>query len=349
MRINFPASPALLLFLTFPLYSHSMEFSHGGATSPCRDPEACHFWVEAKGEILPDSLNDLKRYLENSQWDNYYAIRFNSPGGNLGGALRMGEWLRSNNFITETEYCASACVFAFLGGVKRILVGENAEIGVHRFYREDALENPSMKRYTGDDLDSVQRVMAGLMFYTQDMGVDLGLISLMGEAAPSSMKWVDEDTLYDLRVVYDPEKWLPWEISPEKNGLIATSQTQDKTKNMNIFCSEGRRFFQVNSEGLDEEWLRQCRSHVSSHPVLGINIPSESVYIIGPSGSERPWGSIMFELPSGNIPFSSSGVFRWEDMGHYSMACTDINDDLAGTLAGLKQSATLALKNCLDQ
>ena len=78
-----------------------------------------------------------------------WSVRLNSPGGDLAGGIRLGELIRKLKLDTEigvTEpdsyghwktapgLCASACAFAFLGGLSRRASG--GELGVHQFYNE---------------------------------------------------------------------------------------------------------------------------------------------------------------------------------------------------------------------
>ncbi|WP_299347580.1 hypothetical protein, partial [uncultured Pseudoxanthomonas sp.] len=92
------------LFVCGP--SLALTYTHGGSTEGCRDPVACHAWINAKGEIDGKSLDDLKRYIA----DNPYAprvIRFESPGGNLVEGVELGFWLRENGYKTEATLCSS--------------------------------------------------------------------------------------------------------------------------------------------------------------------------------------------------------------------------------------------------
>lgn len=60
-------------------------------------------------------------------------IVFNSPGGNVGSALRLGRMIRAAGLDTlqlRQLQCASACSLAFLGGVHR--GAEPGSIGIHR-------------------------------------------------------------------------------------------------------------------------------------------------------------------------------------------------------------------------
>src|SRR5215470_18612199 len=60
-------------------------------------------------------------------------VAFSSDGGSLVAGLRIGEAIRRKKFSTivpDGRRCASACAFAWLGGVERF-IGADARIGFH--------------------------------------------------------------------------------------------------------------------------------------------------------------------------------------------------------------------------
>src|SRR5205085_443995 len=60
-------------------------------------------------------------------------VAFSSNGGSLAAGLRIGEAIRRKGFSTfvpDGRHCASACAFAWLGGIERFL-GTDARIGFH--------------------------------------------------------------------------------------------------------------------------------------------------------------------------------------------------------------------------
>lgn len=60
-------------------------------------------------------------------------VWFSSPGGNVMAALEIGRYLRKSGLATRVPSgasCASACTYAFIGGVFRA-VDPTAKVGVH--------------------------------------------------------------------------------------------------------------------------------------------------------------------------------------------------------------------------
>src|SRR5258706_13753785 len=99
--------------------------------------------------------------------------------------------------------------YAYLGGVERNL-DEDAKLGFHRFYQENALEQPSAKLFTGDDLGNAQMITAALTLYTLKMGVDASLIALAATAGPNEMHWISRQDAQKLRVIFNPRVYKPW-------------------------------------------------------------------------------------------------------------------------------------------
>ncbi|PDS61534.1 hypothetical protein CO653_32585 [Rhizobium anhuiense] len=101
-------------------------------------------------------------------------ISFDSPGGNVVTAIRFGRIIRALNARTlqiRAMECASACAFAFVGGVERF--AEPGSIGVHRVSLSDdaAMDNKLA-------VSSVQSLTGEIIGYLTDMGVSPNLLQL---------------------------------------------------------------------------------------------------------------------------------------------------------------------------
>lgn len=318
-----------------------MEFRHGGARTACRDPQACDFWVEASGEFTKQTDKEFLAFLKASPHIPYYKIRLTSEGGDVQSALRLGLALRSRNFTSETNFCASACLYAFLGGVERKVIGEKPKLGIHRFYYGRAIFQPQLKQFSGEDMDDTQRLMAGLLLYASKMGVDLRLLALSIQAGPSQMRWLTPNELIEFKVTYQPNAWTPWRVVVPSNskGLIAISETQDESRSMQIYCTKDQSYFTVVASNEDHNWFEQCRTILPLHPVLGVDIPAAAITV-----TKNPAG-IVFSLPSQGYSFTSASIFSEKD-ADYPMACR--SERYIGTSENLKRMATLALRNCVD-
>jgi len=156
--------------------------------------ENCSY-TQATGEITSETPKQFASFVASQKFGTGI-VRLNSPGGNLVGGIALGELFRTRGISTEvgssapipqaTEVgvadrssgsCASACAYAYLGGVDRTL-DKDAKLGFHRFYQEDAIAQPTAKLFTGQDLGNAQMIKAALTLYTLKMGVDAALVAL---------------------------------------------------------------------------------------------------------------------------------------------------------------------------
>lgn len=116
-----------------------------------------------------------------------------SPGGLVSEAQMVGYYLRSNNVNTlAAEHCASACTFAFAGGVERLALS-SSRIGVHR----------SQLLGGGGNVEDGQQIAANYIRYFSSMGVDPELVAIAGNASSDSMRWLSAGEAARLNLVTD--------------------------------------------------------------------------------------------------------------------------------------------------
>jgi len=215
----------------------------------------CCWWVAAEGEITPATPRAFEEFIKNRSYPPvpYETIRLNSPGGSLIAGLKLGYLFRQyqtfttvggtrpNQFFDDQidGICASACAYAFLGGVRRTL-DPGARLGVHRFYKGSAADNLAAGQYSAKDLDDTQRAFAALVLYIRNMGVDPGFVGLADQAAPDQIHWVSAAEAANLQVINNLDAWSPWKIEPNGSGVIAYSQRADKKASMTLYCSRSR-------------------------------------------------------------------------------------------------------------
>ena len=170
-------------------------------------------WIQATGSITPDTLNVFEEFLRSSK-STPKVVRLDSGGGSVGAGVALGEIFRARGFATEVgsskikpealpvpdskiRYtkvpgrCGSACAFTFLGGIERSL-DPDSRLGFHRSHFGDTGTEP-----TGSD---AQKIIAALLLYIVNMGIDARLIRLATEASPSEARWIQPDEARDLRV-----------------------------------------------------------------------------------------------------------------------------------------------------
>jgi hypothetical protein len=231
-------------------------------------------WIAAEGEIVSETAADLENFIKSlghSENPGGWSVRLNSPGGDVAGGIRLGELIRKLKLNTEigaTEpdsyghwermpgHCASACAFAFLGGLSRYVSG--GELGVHQFYDAISLRNPSAKVFSSLDMSEHQFVSAMLIDYAFRMGVDPRFVSVAASTPPMEMQFLDEQLLDDLNVRWYPKEFEPWSIEPNGAGVIAITRSKDKTRTAKFsYCADGipRLTIEDTHSDIDIEWL----------------------------------------------------------------------------------------------
>jgi len=141
-------------------------------------------------------------------------IVFNSPGGNVGSAIRLGRMIRAAGLDTlqvRQLQCASACSLAFLGGVHRD--AEPGSIGVHR-----AFLKPADGMSNEEAAARVQLGTAAITSYVVEMGVDPKLMELASSYDQHDIKYLSASEMAELRVTNVASSQSPADISQVSTG-----------------------------------------------------------------------------------------------------------------------------------
>ena len=206
--------------------SEPMSFRSAGNGGNCN---GCA-WVAAQGEITPDTPANFQEYI--TKFGKPYIVRLHSPGGNLLAGIRLGELIREQGAETivgktvqmteaglenyemgEPGICASACTFAFMGGVERS-VGPGSQLGVHQFY------SPGVADLSAQD---AQELAGVTLLHTINMGIDPRVIIAASETAPDQMFWFDQAALIEFSLDTYVDWTEPWKIEPYSDGLVLTT------------------------------------------------------------------------------------------------------------------------------
>jgi hypothetical protein len=214
-------------------------------------------WIAAEGTITADTPNRFKAFLVKTIARNTF-VQFNSPGGNLVAALKLGEMIRAAHLDTSVGrtvfnqdggmwsgvlpgVCVSACAYAFLGGEMRV-VGES-ELGVHQFYDNRALDEPEKKAFSAIDV-SIDQVLGGLVLdYVLRMGVDAGLVSLAERTSPWEMHYLTSVELKNFRVANTSFTDTGWKIEARSGGamlMITSTYSTRPPVTMTLVCRRGK-------------------------------------------------------------------------------------------------------------
>ena len=110
--------------------------------------------------IVPGDAARLEQAL--AQIGNNPLVYLDSRGGDVDEGMALGRMLRRHGAIVSYGYCASSCVFAFLGGVKRLANSRSgAYINVHRPQLAEA--------YVASPSPFAKRMLDMLRDYTVEM------------------------------------------------------------------------------------------------------------------------------------------------------------------------------------
>lgn len=217
----------------------------------------------AVGTITEDTPAAFEAYAKANAMGGRY-LEFHSPGGNLMAAIKLGELIRANGYVTSLgAVCASACAYALLGGVWRYTVATNfddpdefnhdqrfagasgTKYGVHQFYQKDALSEPVRKAFSAIDRSGDQVIMGLLLDYTLRMGADIRLITLAASVPPwQDMRWLTADEMIAWNVDNTQRRYgeLALRAFGAEGSYAETSNTRaDETTHLRLFCQNGLR------------------------------------------------------------------------------------------------------------
>lgn len=173
--------------------------------------------VYATGEIGENSGAMFDRFVKQNKIQKAIVF-FNSGGGSLSGAIELGKVIRQLGFDTgiasfrdgATKYegiCASACAYAFAGGVSRYYKAGATRLGLHQFYSKDNLISNKTS----------QEVSGLLVAYLQSMGVDALAFSASSQVGPEEMLWLDADDAITLKFSNNGERETTSELKLKDN------------------------------------------------------------------------------------------------------------------------------------
>ena len=243
-------------------------------------------WILIDGAIEAGATVRLRQHLESKYLSEGVAppkVALNSPGGNLIEGIKMGLLMRDLEISTtigrqtatyeeggsenvewgwvtsSNASCASACAYAFLGGVDRYMP-EGSRFGVHQFYRSssnyDLNENLSVDKINSD----AQRITGALVEYLDHLNdISFLLLSEAAEASKDEMNWISRERAIELGVVTG-EYFSDFFLEPYGDGIIAasratvsetgydTTRTYYKVGQATTFCRGSKKTLMLSSE-----------------------------------------------------------------------------------------------------
>jgi hypothetical protein len=261
-------------------------------------------WIAAEGEIIQTTADDFRKFVKEIPYGGCGDVMFNSPGGNLYGAIELGKAIhelcnetsigrtvqvkllfskgiykvyeaeRNDGAFnlepaTDTEAdrgtCASACVYAFLGGKTRHVDKNHSRLFVHQFYQSTALETPEKKQFNSLDLAGTQITMGRLVSYLISVGADPRIASIAAEVLPDTVYELTAEDVERLNINKSYTELTEPELKTINGHLVAVSSNPDgatwsmycdaKSKLLTVFYRRTSHKKLTKDEELDNEGI----------------------------------------------------------------------------------------------
>lgn len=329
-----------------------MQFS---VIRPCeRNASPCAPRLLASGRFERDSATRLADFLASDTGRALpvpTTVVFNSPGGNIAGAMAMGRLIRQWKLDTRVSatlppasagnpspaaVCASACALAFLGGVRRH-VEPGARFGVHQF----AL---AAGGNLGDS--ATQGTMVRLAAYITEMGVDRRLLDIASLVPPEKMHWITQAQAQTLRVDNAVRKLASWELRAGNEGTplmrvqqlapegdrVSTIVLQRTGDSVRVLASVAVARRSVQADSI-------ARFPVGAPPAIEFLVDGNAVPTRPATAWQRADSAVYYQFnASATLPLSALPSFgRAQRLA--------VSDGLAPTLAALSLSTDLSTEN----
>lgn len=189
--------------------------------------------IYADGDITDSTAQEFLSFVRTNNINNAIVL-FNSLGGSLIGGMKLGKTIRdlkfntgiatfSNDGMIENGICASACAYAYAGGLGRYYSGGKTKIGVHQFYSQ----NNSITNETSQEMSGM------IVAYLQEMGVDALAFSTSTLVQSNDIYWLSTDEALKLNFA--------------NNGIQPTTAELKQTKGITYLLLE-QRFIENDSK-----------------------------------------------------------------------------------------------------
>ncbi|MDE2017885.1 MAG: hypothetical protein KGI57_09280 [Hyphomicrobiales bacterium] len=169
----------------------------------------CPDVIAARGQIGVDTADRFVAFLKDASADKALrdVVLIDSPGGKVVGAMRLGMAFRKlgaavvvarvagggTDAVAGPGLCMSACAYAFMGGVKRV-VPSHSLVGIHRMSRVEYEAGGSAgAAVVAQRVYATPDMVAALTSYARSMGVGEGLVKLAETVPPANIHIVTPD------------------------------------------------------------------------------------------------------------------------------------------------------------
>lgn len=161
-----------------------------------KDNQDMFMTIRIQGQI---TKSDFTALIDKASGKRNVMLLLDSPGGDLGTALKMGMFIRNSRngkgsnsirgvMVPENAVCFSSCVFLLAGGIQRIVVGD---VGIHRPF-SDQDDNITTEK---GQKTKYKRLEAAVKNYLKKVNIPVDLYDEMIRIAPSDMRILTETEL----------------------------------------------------------------------------------------------------------------------------------------------------------
>jgi len=225
--------PCLFLILVLALGAPlSMSYAQTRADS-------CIFIIS--GEIAPLLIGVVKKQyagLNHGKPEScaQVVVQLDSPGGDVVSAIEIGQFLRQKEIWTivpTKATCASACVLAFLGGVRRM--DSPGRIGIHRPY------GAGLSSSINESKGTFTKINQSVKKYLDDINISESLLTAMNSVPPGEIRWLDREQLVALQIVGSDPVWEDVSDSKLAKRLgISKRELYERQSRASDLCSYSR-------------------------------------------------------------------------------------------------------------
>jgi hypothetical protein len=319
-------------------------------------------WIAIDGKIPPDAGELFRQYVKKHNFiGTPLFVTFNSNGGSLAGAIRLGRVIRASGLQTSIGKtvpegrwhttikgrCYSACAYAFLGGVSRLV--EPGEYGVHQFFTDALLKDPNGRVFSPVDFSLQQTVTGLLLSYVMEMGVSANLVIEANNTPPTEMNLLTKKQLTDYRVTFEPKLYSDWKLEAFRKGIVAYSRSQDEKNQMSIFCvasGRGELLITYFDPVGGQDNFRMAFGKIEKFALLKRDIRRSSIRLeVRPNGIGLHvplTAELITDLENNKDPYGSFSVHPDEPRVFYGYVYERIS------LNGLGPGVRLVRRNCIN-
>lgn len=213
------------IFSIFSINAIALDISYTPKRSINDPNEFCYHTFLIYGDIkkgdfnlITSEINKLRKQYGNTNCPQPIAprIELDSNGGDVQEAMKIGKFIRQNNFNTQISFvriykkgkdfdidvnkkgqCNSSCVFIFAGGVDKSFSPEFSEIGIHRPFFSNLDSNLTIQEIK----IAREKLNKSIKDYLIEMEVNPSLADDMLGTPPEKIRYLTVNELEKYRLI----------------------------------------------------------------------------------------------------------------------------------------------------